>query len=87
MVHAIVIQFRRGKRTVTPKHFLIEIEGSDSRDLSERSAARRHGLRRRGSERGIFRRAGLRRHGAGSRVSGRHSPRADVLFAVRQPRG
>jgi len=32
MVNAIVIQFRRGKRTVTPKHFLIEIEGSDSRE-------------------------------------------------------
>ncbi len=32
MVQAIVIQFRRGKRTVTPRHFLIEIEGSDSRE-------------------------------------------------------
>jgi large subunit ribosomal protein L35Ae len=32
MVTARVIQFRRGKKTVTPKHFLIEIDGSDSRE-------------------------------------------------------
>ena len=32
MVTAKVIQFRRGKKTVTPKHFLIEIEGSDSKE-------------------------------------------------------
>lgn len=36
MVKAIVIQFRRGKRTVTPRHFLIEIEGSDSRDKAKK---------------------------------------------------
>lgn len=32
MVNAIVIQFRRGRKTYTPRHFLIEIEGSDSRE-------------------------------------------------------
>ncbi|MEI7718827.1 MAG: 50S ribosomal protein L35ae [archaeon] len=36
MTQAIVIQFRRGKRTVTPKHFLIEIEGSDARDKAKK---------------------------------------------------
>ena len=28
---AKVIQFRRGRHTVTPRHFLIEVEGIDSR--------------------------------------------------------
>jgi len=32
MVTARVIQFRRGKKTLTPKHFLIEIDGSTSRE-------------------------------------------------------
>jgi large subunit ribosomal protein L35Ae len=36
MVKAIVIQFRRGKRTMTPRHFIIEIEGSDSRDKAKK---------------------------------------------------
>jgi large subunit ribosomal protein L35Ae len=36
MVKAIVIQFRRGKRTVTPRHFLIEIEGSNSKEKAEK---------------------------------------------------
>lgn len=36
MAKAIVIQFRRGKRTITPRHFLIEIEGSDSRDKAKK---------------------------------------------------
>lgn len=36
MAKAIVIQFRMGKRTVTPRHFLIEIEGSDSRDKAKK---------------------------------------------------
>jgi large subunit ribosomal protein L35Ae len=29
---AKVIQFRRGRKTFTPRHFLIEIEGSNSRE-------------------------------------------------------
>ena len=35
MVKAIVIQFRRGRTTYTPKHFLLEIEGVDSRDKAK----------------------------------------------------
>ncbi|MEA3248504.1 MAG: 50S ribosomal protein L35ae [Nanoarchaeota archaeon] len=31
MVIAKVIQFRRGRKTYTPRHFLIEIPGIDSR--------------------------------------------------------
>jgi large subunit ribosomal protein L35Ae len=36
MTKAIVIQFRRGKRTITPKHFLIEIDGVDSREKAQK---------------------------------------------------
>jgi large subunit ribosomal protein L35Ae len=36
MAKAIVIQFRRGKRTITPKHFLIEIDGVDSREKAQK---------------------------------------------------
>jgi large subunit ribosomal protein L35Ae len=32
MTKGIVIQFRRGRKTITPKHFLIEVEGSDSKE-------------------------------------------------------
>jgi len=32
MVKATVIQFRRGRKNYTPRHFLIEIAGSDSRE-------------------------------------------------------
>jgi large subunit ribosomal protein L35Ae len=32
MVTAKVIQFRRGRKTFKPRHFLIEIPGSDSRE-------------------------------------------------------
>ncbi len=35
MVKAIVVQFRRGRTTYTPKHFLIEIEGIDSIDKAK----------------------------------------------------
>jgi large subunit ribosomal protein L35Ae len=34
MVKATVVQFRRGRKTFKPKHFLIEIEGSDSREAA-----------------------------------------------------
>jgi large subunit ribosomal protein L35Ae len=34
MVTAKVIQFRRGKKTVTPRHYLIEIDGSTSRETA-----------------------------------------------------
>lgn len=36
MINAKVIQFRRGKRTIHEKHFLIEIEGSKSREDAEK---------------------------------------------------
>ena len=36
MVNGIVIQFRRGKRTYTPKHFLIEIDGVDDREKASK---------------------------------------------------
>jgi large subunit ribosomal protein L35Ae len=36
MVNAIVIQFRRGRKTYHPRHFLIEIEGSDARVKAEK---------------------------------------------------
>jgi len=32
MTKAKVIQFRRGKKTITEKHFLIEIEGVNNRE-------------------------------------------------------
>jgi len=32
MVKARVIQFRRGRKSVTPRHFLIEIEGCNSKE-------------------------------------------------------
>ncbi len=32
MITAKVIQFRRGRKTYTPRHFLIEISGVDSRE-------------------------------------------------------
>jgi large subunit ribosomal protein L35Ae len=32
MAKATVIQFRRGRKNYTPRHFLIEIEGSNSRE-------------------------------------------------------
>ncbi len=35
MVKAKVVQFRRGVKTYTPKHFLLEIEGVDSRDKAK----------------------------------------------------
>jgi len=36
MVNAKIIQFRRGRKTITEKHYLIEIEGSDSREKAEK---------------------------------------------------
>lgn len=36
MVNAKIVQFRRGKKTITEKHYLIEIEGSDSRKKAEK---------------------------------------------------
>ncbi len=35
MVNAKVVQFRRGRKTFKPKHFLIEIDGIDSRDKAK----------------------------------------------------
>ncbi len=32
MANAKIIQFRRGRKTYTPKHFLIEVEGCDNRE-------------------------------------------------------
>ncbi len=36
MVNAKIIQFRRGRKTIKEKHYLIEIEGSDSREKAEK---------------------------------------------------
>ncbi len=36
MVKAIVVQFRRGRKTFKPRHFLIEIEESDSREKADK---------------------------------------------------
>lgn len=36
MVNAKVIQFRQGRRSQKDKHFLIEIEGVDSRDKASK---------------------------------------------------
>ena len=36
MINAKVIQFRRGRKTVKERHFLIEIEGSKSRKDAEK---------------------------------------------------
>jgi large subunit ribosomal protein L35Ae len=35
-MNAKVIQFRRGKKHLTPRHFLIEVEGSDSKEKAEK---------------------------------------------------
>ena len=36
MVKAKVIQFRRGRKNYTPRHFLIEIDDSDSREKANK---------------------------------------------------
>ena len=36
MVKGKVVQFRRGKKTITEKHFLIAIEGTDTREAAEK---------------------------------------------------
>jgi ribosomal protein L35AE/L33A len=36
MVKAKLIQFRRGKKRITERHYLIEIEGCDSRKKAEK---------------------------------------------------
>jgi large subunit ribosomal protein L35Ae len=36
MVNGMVIQFRRGRKNYTPRHFLIEVAGSDSREKAEK---------------------------------------------------
>ena len=40
MVKARVIQFRRGRKTYTPKHFLIEIPGIDSKEKAKKFAGK-----------------------------------------------
>lgn len=35
MVNAIVIQFRRGRKTYTPRHFLLEIESVDTKEKAK----------------------------------------------------
>lgn len=36
MTEGTVIQFRRSRRNYTPRHFLIEVEGVDSRDKAKK---------------------------------------------------
>lgn len=31
-MHATIISFRRGRNTYTPRHFIVEIEGADSKE-------------------------------------------------------
>jgi len=40
MVKAKVIQFRRGRKNYTPRHFLIEIEGTDTREKASKFLGR-----------------------------------------------
>lgn len=37
---ATVIQFRRGKRTFTPRHFLLEVDGVDTREKAAKLAGK-----------------------------------------------
>ena len=41
MITAKIIQFRRGRKTYKPRHFLIEIPGSDSREKAGKFAGRK----------------------------------------------
>jgi large subunit ribosomal protein L35Ae len=36
MVKGKVVQFRRGRHIITERHFLIEVEGTDSREKAEK---------------------------------------------------
>lgn len=36
MAKAIVIQFRRGRKNYTPRHFLIEVDGCDAREKAKK---------------------------------------------------
>lgn len=36
MVKAQVIQFRRGRKTFRPRHFLLEVEGTDNREKASK---------------------------------------------------
>lgn len=36
MTHGKIVQFRRGRHIIHEKHFLIEVEGSDSRAKAEK---------------------------------------------------
>jgi large subunit ribosomal protein L35Ae len=36
MTKAVVVQFRRGRKTVKPKHFLLEVDGTDSKEKAEK---------------------------------------------------
>jgi len=40
MTKAIVLQFRRGRRKVTPRHFLLEVEDVTSRKKAEKLAGK-----------------------------------------------
>ena len=40
MEKGTVVQFRRGRKTFTPKHFLIEIEGVDNREKASKYAGK-----------------------------------------------
>jgi large subunit ribosomal protein L35Ae len=40
MVEARVIQFRQGRKTQKPRHFLIEIDGCDNREKADKYKAK-----------------------------------------------
>jgi large subunit ribosomal protein L35Ae len=41
MINARVVQFRRGRRTITPNHILIEITGVDSKEKTKEYVGRK----------------------------------------------
>jgi len=40
MTHGKIVQFRRGRKTIIEKHFLIEIDGVSSREKAENLAGK-----------------------------------------------
>ncbi len=54
MVNGIVIQFRRGKRTYTPRHFLIEIPKVNSREEASKFVGKNVEWKSQGKEKKII---------------------------------
>lgn len=54
MVKGIVVQFRRGKRTYKPRHFLIEVLDVDSREKAEKFVGKKIEWKSSGKEQKII---------------------------------